>query len=56
MNWSTRFAPVTGVAVALALVLCTQGPVAGSQTQPPADAVPQLQPTIHPSVPESVDD
>jgi soluble lytic murein transglycosylase len=47
---------VTGVAVALTLVLCTQGPLAGSQGQAPGDSIPQLQPTIHPSIPENVDD
>jgi peptidoglycan lytic transglycosylase len=55
MGRSTRFAPATGVAVALALVLCAQRPAAGSQSQPPADS-PQLQPTVHAAVPENVDD
>ncbi len=48
--WASR----ASVSVALALVLCAQGPISGSQA--PADAPPQLQPTIHPAVPENVDD
>ena len=56
MSRSTRLAPLTGVAVALTVVLCTQGHLAGSQGQAPADAMPQLQPTIHPSVPANLDD
>src|ERR1700716_2608227 len=55
MGPSTRFAPATGLAVALAILLCAQGPVAGSQSQAPIEP-PQLQPTIHPAVPENVDD
>ncbi len=53
MGLSTRFAPATGLAVALAIVLCAQGPVAGSQSQAPIEP-PQLH--IHPAVPENVDD
>src|SRR5258708_6941318 len=55
MGLSTRFAPATGLVVALAILLCAQGPVAGSQSQAPIEP-PQLQPTIHPAVPENVDD
>src|SRR6266545_2842305 len=54
MRTSTRIAPAVGAAVALLVVVCAQGPVAGSQA--PGDAPPQLQPTIHPAVPENVDD
>src|SRR4051794_30907816 len=56
MRRSTRFAALTGVAVALTLVLCSQGPVAARQAPAAGEAVPPLQPTIHPSVPENVDD
>src|SRR5258708_29522783 len=55
MGLSTRFAPATGLVVALAILLCAQGPVAGSQSQAPIEP-PRLQPTIHPAVPENVDD
>jgi soluble lytic murein transglycosylase len=48
-----RFRRAAGVAVAFGLLLCAHGPVAGSQD--PAEP-PQLQPTLHAAVPETVDD
>src|SRR5258708_3837157 len=53
MRSTHRFPRAAGVAAVCALVLCAQWPVAGSQ--PPADS-PQLQPTVHAAVPETVDD
>jgi soluble lytic murein transglycosylase len=68
MRRCSRFAPAAGVAVALALVLCAQGPLAGqgpdagqgpaagSQGQAAVEPNPQLLPTVHAPVPENVDD
>ncbi len=62
MQRFSRFAPATGAAVALALVLCSEGRAAGqaagtaSQGQAAVEPNPQLLPTVHAPVPENVDD
>jgi len=54
--WLSRRLPrvASGVAVAFAVLLQAQGPVAGRQVS--IEAAPQLQPTVHPAVPQHLDD